>query len=248
MKKNEIDKLFAEKLREHKTPPAGKVWETLAEELGETPGRKVGVWWKIAATVLLCLAAGLWTYRANKVDEKIIAVQEEQPSVGEPSTQSMEPVEMGKDTTEEMPTLSIPPENNKPTQLAEQQVIPSVKEQEKRNMPQTQISKAEPPVRSVEPLKTLATLDVEEEAPAVEDNNFPEEIAVAKVGAEVRAPVTIIYKADAPKNQEEEKDNKFIEIVKEIKNGDLGLAELRDAKSELLASAFSRLKDMREKQ
>jgi hypothetical protein len=242
-----IDKLFAEKLREHKTPPADSVWETLAEELGEKPGRKMGVWWKVAAAVLLCLLAGLWTYQANKVDEKLTAEQKEQPATtpAELPVQSKQPTEIAEDKTEAIPSLEVIPEKKESTQIAAQHPVPAATK-EKQSTVETTSKVAEQPVLSVEP---LANLNIEEEPLAVENNDLPEEVAVTKVVAEVRAPVTIIYKADAaPKNQEEEKDNKFFEIVKEIKNGDLGLAELRDAKSELFASAFSRLKDKREKQ
>jgi hypothetical protein len=251
MKKHKIDKLFAEKLKDHKTPPAERVWETLAEELGETPRRQTGVWWKVAAVVLLCLSVGFWVYQGQRVDDnKNLMVQQESTSIEQP-TQSEQATEVAEEKTEEVPSLPISPGENEPSQLAVQQDVPAAtKKQEKQNVQETSASSvAEQPVRSVERLETVATLSVEEDEVAVENNDFPDEVAVTKVVAEVRAPVTIIYKADAaPKNQEEEKDNKFFEIVKEIKNGDLGLAELREAKSELFASAISRLKDKREKQ
>lgn len=269
MKKHKLDQLFAGKLKDHKTPPADKVWETLDEQLGETSGRSVGVWWKVAAVVLLCLSAGLWVYHHHKLDndKELIARQEnkenntaEQPAQSKAETHNLE------ENKSESPTLSTSPDKSESPQLADQhKASPSPeKEQEKLNKQQdAKLAQAAPseaqssetlvveqPVRTVEALEPITNLTVEpSEEITLENNDLSDNVTA--VVAEVREPVIIIYKANTRTTTgeaETEKDNKFFEVVKDIKNGDLGLAELRDAKSDLIAAAFLKWKDKRDKQ
>ena len=261
MKKHKIDQLFAGKLKNHKTPPADKVWETLEEELGETSGRRMGVWWKVAAVVLLCLSVGLWVYHEVDNNKKLMVQQEdlkantdEQPAQNE--TKSLEE---NRDETSRLPTS---PDKAESPLVAEQYNASSSleKKQEQQDVTATQpkpseaqtseTGVAEQPVRTVESIEPVANITVEPaEEVTLENNGLPDKVTA--VAVEVREPVKIIYKANTQTKAdaaETEKDSKFFEVVKDIKNGDLGLAELRDAKSDLIAAAFSKLKDKRDKQ
>jgi len=256
MKKHKIDQLFAEKLKNHKTPPSDKLWETLEEELGEPSGNRIGMWWKAAAVILLCLSAGLWVYKASNHDERLIAQEEQTSEVPEQTVQN--DTEAGANEGKEH-VLPVSPDNNEPSLVAEHQEAPSPENIEEKQPAQrkpapvlpaqteaagTETLVAEQPVSTIEKLEPIAGIVTEKEETILENNDLPANITT--VVAEAHAPVKIIYKANTPKK--EEKDSKFFEVVKDIKNGDLGLAELRDAKSELIASAFSKLKDKKEKQ
>lgn len=266
MKKHKIDQLFAGKLKNHKTPPADKVWETLEEELGETPGRRMGVWWKVAAVVLLCLSAGLWVYHEVDTNKKLM-VQQEDPKVNpaEQSTQSKTETEILEEERDAPPLLSTSPDKRESPQVAAQQAPSSPEKMQEKQQEQQDVTATQPkpseaqtsetwvaeqPVYTVESIEPVANITVEsEEEIMVENNDLPDEVTA--VAVEVREPVKIIYKANTNTRADEaetEKDSKFFEVVKDIKNGDLGLAELRDAKSDLIAAAFSKLKDKRDKQ
>lgn len=268
MKKHKIDQLFAEKLKNHKTPPADKVWETLEEELGESPRRRLGVWWKVAAAVLLCLSAGLWIYQYKVDDNKDLIAQQknQEKNRTEQMTPSEQKTETLEENKEEAPSVPTSPDKDKaPRVVAQNGALPSTeKEQEKSNKQQdvkaiqpepseNQASEtliAEQPVRTVEALEPIANIAVEpSEETALENNDLSDNMTT--VVAEVHEPVKIIYKANTKTTDDEavaEKDNKFFEVVKDIKNGDLGLADLREAKSDLFAAAFLKWKDKRDKQ
>ena len=265
MKKHKIDQLFAAKLKNHKTPPADKVWGILEEELGETPGRRMGVWWKVAAVVLLCLSAGLWVYHEVDTNRKLM-VQQEDPKVNtaeQPAQNETKRLEENRDETFRLPTS---PDKTKSPLVAEQHnASPSPEKKQEKLHEQQDVTATQPkpsegqtsetwvaeqPVRTVESIEPVANIAVEpEEEVTLENNDLPDKVTA--VAVEVRKPVTIIYKANTNTKADEaetEKDSKFFEVVKDIKNGDLGLAELRDAKSDLIAAAFSKLKDKRDKQ
>ena len=264
MKKHKIDQLFAGKLKNHKTPPADKVWETLEEELGETSHRSVGIWWRVAAVVLLCLSAGLWVYHGIDNNKKLM-VQQEVPKVNTDEQPAQNETEILEENRDDLPLLSTSPDKRESPQVAAQQAPSSPEKMQEKQPEQQDVTATQPkpsevqtfetwvaeqPVHTVESIEPVTNITVEqEEETMLENNDLPDKVTA--VAVEVREPVTIIYKANTKTKADEaetEKDNKFFEVVKDIKNGDLGLAELRDAKSDLIAAAFSKLKDKRDKQ
>jgi len=256
MKKHKIDQLFAEKLKNHKTPPSDKLWETLDEELGEPAGKRMGMWWKAAAVILLCLSAGLWVYQASNDDERLVTQEGQTIEAPGQAPQNDTKAEATESTRQKAVTAPSVSEKEDTPLLAEEKTTPPSENIEEKQPAQpmpapvrteaarTETLVAEQPVQTIEKLEPVAGIATEKEATILENNDLPAEVTT--VVAEVREPVKIIYKANTSKK--EDKDSKFFEVVKDIKNGDLGLAELRDAKSELIASAFSKLKDKKEKQ
>lgn len=68
MSGKEIDKIFAEKLKNHRVKPSSNAWKRLDKELGKDD-RKPGAWWKWAAPLLfITLMAGAYHFWPSQQD------------------------------------------------------------------------------------------------------------------------------------------------------------------------------------
>lgn len=187
-------------------------------------------------------------------------VQQDVPKVNtdeQPAQNETKRLGENRDETSQLPTsplvaeqrnASPSPENMQEKQPEQQDVTATQPKPSEVQTSETGV--AEQPVHTVESIEPVASITEEPaEEVTLENNELPDKVTA--VAIEVHEPVKIIYKANTNAKADEaetEKDSKFFEVVKDIKNGDLGLAELRDAKSDLIAAAFSKLKDKRDKQ
>lgn len=98
MDQNELDKLFADKLRDYTKKPGPQVWEKLEERLEKKNSKVLPMWWKYgaAASIALLIGAGIWiasnqtnsdlgkvvaTTNNNKIQKQSVSQGESQKSI-----------------------------------------------------------------------------------------------------------------------------------------------------------------------
>lgn len=255
MKPQEIDQLFREKLVTHSETPKQAGWQQLNDRLQQNKKRKGMVYWRVAAAVLLLLSAiGFLLYSPATSERTIAEAEQAKPAIGTEAEQIQE------DNTTVMP-LEIPEEaiaQQQPEQAKQQtetkvedpvqeairpQHSPQLAVQEKEKM--HQIPSAGTTETAEAALPNLNTLDtqalaLETEAPIVD----PEPLLQQEIQEQViieykpagRKKVTLLAASLPAENTQEESGSKVSKLLKKVKNTEIDLISLREAKNELIAS------------
>lgn len=235
----DFDKIFSEKLYDHKTPPPADLWGAMDEALDHEQNKKKKIiFWRVAAAIALLLVAGT-PFWVNQDTVSPFQLSEENAS----SVESVQP---------------IAPRQQDVLALEESEVS---REMEERGSKQTE-SVSESPA-------TFAEQYTQTKAAAVEETNTMEELTpepkralppelekinptqptLAELSSDQPATlavlpqnpdrVTIIYSPGEPLQKADK--GKPLEVLADIKNTGISFAEIRSAKSELLAKVFNKL-------
>lgn len=256
---NDFDKIFSEKLYNHKTPPPANGWDQLNAALAkEQHAKRKVIFWRVAAAVLLLLigGSGWWigsqhqeaTQLADdkRVETKVPEVVDNEFSAKEDTNQLALEEKQYANPSAGNNVQSTENYNNTPDNTSvkspEKQSKAEVNKQEPQVEQQTQPmlasteeeqmnnSAGEP---NVEQIQSVETLTVEPLAPLEK-----ELLAMEPIKTELSTPVTIIYKPGAAPNEEEK--NIALELLSELKNTNITFSDIRNAKAELLAKVFSK--------
>lgn len=264
MKEHNIDKLFRQKLQDHSVTPTPAAWDKLASSLNTRRSRKRGGYYAATAAVVLLLMLawiGLWQNGDGNVldqPQPAVAVQEKPTP---PTTSS--PV--GADTTDVMDTPATTteaineapaatPEMAAPAQLAAVET-PKPKETAPQlptpSPVQEQQSVAQAATEQSLPEVSAETLLAQEELPAAPASQgvelptateaiSPPDPAMALANSE---QVVIRYDASTPDDENADRDNapeKVFSLMKKVKKGEIGLADIRKAKDNLLSGRLNK--------
>jgi hypothetical protein len=227
-----VDKLFKEKLETHTLQPSAQAWEKVESHLSKK--NKMVVWLRVAAVIALLTAVTVVVVNINDPEKQI--------------------------AKDKIKTESAPKE--------EQTIIPEQKEEAPQQVVRTnplpkkkdkQMQKPAP-VEIQEEQRTEEQVAITEEpAPVIEE--APREEVPQQVN-NVEKPITLVYSLPSVKKEEklaepavatvdEPKKTGFervLEIASDVKNADNPLAELREAKDNILAFEFKKDKDKTKKQ
>ncbi len=221
----EIEKLFEEKLKHHQvTPPAGS-WEKLHSQLHTPAKRSLAFYRKIAASVLLLLAAAVVVYLyLNKAVSPVtpdIAVKQETQQIIPKADQPL---------AEEKEILTKLPMAQQDQQSAKQQAVLQKKSAGKPagktdaddsylvQKPWTKVSKV-----ASQSFQELA-LKNDAASQAITDISPADALTSYQ-------PVTIVYRDAKPE--------KTFGLFSYLKSANISLSELRQTKDELIDKAFS---------
>jgi len=88
----EFDQQFRKKLDTHREKPSTLAWERLESQLPKSKSSFIGIWWAVAASVTVILAAG-WMFwnTSDEVSNPKILAQETQNSTEKPISSTNEP-------------------------------------------------------------------------------------------------------------------------------------------------------------
>lgn len=248
MKDNRIDKLFQEKLRDWEKSPPTLAWDKVNAQLHKE--KSPLLWWHKAAIVaILCLGGALvfsLTNRTAKMQETATTTvpdenqayrdqieggyssQEKIAAIGNKDTSREASTSVENDSKEPLDTASKGAyiNNHMTAKLPEESSAKAQSQNEKLNQKP-----------SIDAIDLLAKIDHEPKVEIVE--------VVQIADAKKALPITIEFKAgkelieaevahtDAPKSSSPLR--KLTEKLKELKNTEIDLANLREAKDNLLA-------------
>ncbi|MEM6842806.1 MAG: hypothetical protein AAF632_11315 [Bacteroidota bacterium] len=225
---NDIEKLFKEKLAQHPVAPPPGVWEQLQQ--AQAAKQQKGGWWWVAASVALLFSLGsifLLNHRPDSSTDRVAIeldfAESQQPLAQLPPVPSVkkEAVVEKQAVYEQPERISRPDvmERNLEPEQAIEPIVPSVT-----------LAKIEPTVPG-EGTFQLSGPVLTEALP---------ELAIAQVSMPERQSITIIYKSGSKEKTESKKPlEKAFAFLAQVKEGEVGFSELRSAKSEIIAKAFS---------
>jgi len=251
----DFDKIFSEKLYDHKSPPPSAVWDQLDAALeAEEQRKKKFIFWRVAAAILLLIVAGgaFWfSHEDSKETMAVSPAQTEENTSLQPEKQLAQeyPAKDVPSVTEQKADNSLALNQEKVAKPSERKLLSADKEvvpKENTEMPQTDENTEERQfladdntddpelISKVNPLE-LQTL----EAASVEM------LALDMQQPMINAPVELIYKPGevSPKNESNADRENALELLADLKNSGINLAEIRSAKSELLAKVFNKLEN-----
>jgi hypothetical protein len=252
MNRNKIDRLFAHKLGQMESVPSPAAWEKVQKNL-QQKRRGVWVWWGMAAAVSILAAFVVLTWGPMQEPSHTLPI----------AHRIVTPPAGSKNET---------PANI--TQKPEEKIQEPVRESSKEGKEKAPASKGGTTPKNLDKGATfqkeqlLLAEGIDHSTPAENSVAFAEgaqETAPREVTANSRK--TIIYSigklpvvAQAPTAPEPDQETilaerestglkKIVEIAKEVRTGEVGMADIREVKNELLAFNFKRkeIKDATEK-
>jgi hypothetical protein len=223
---NKVDKLFKDKLEGHALQPSAQAWEKVEAHLGKK--NKIVVW-RIAAGVallgVLTFVALNWNKTESKREfaKKETEVRSKESEVKEKKVESipstienkLAPKKINRKKTVE-PVVIPAPVVEEPEVIEQQVAVVEQLDIEQQNV--------ESPIVNVEQPKTKKGITLTYSLPPVKKQEEP-----------------VVAQAEPRKTGLE----RVLEIAREVKNGDSRLAELREAKDDILALDFR--KDKKQK-
>lgn len=243
----DIDKLFSDKLYNHKTPPPANLWDQMdgALEAEQRQKRKV-LWWRVAAAVTFILMTSglLWLQMDQDKTEIVAETTNQAPEL------PMEQPEIDSEKIAPMAQATEPADTeprNQPKQIKEQ-TLESLKSDNTTGSTQKEAGKETVPQlaegRSVKDGNDQSELP--EIKPLSPEPVQLESQRLALLETEVAqspSTVTVIYKpGQKTQGRVKQQDlNKPIELLSDLKNNKISFSEIRSAKSDLLAKVFNKI-------
>lgn len=243
-----------------------------ASDSGDGRKKRRGIiWWSGAAVAAAVILLAIYTgadFGPEEIQNGTIAdnttvIDSETPAETDENTPLLTPesavaeVENNEPETPEMPEMKEAPvvvAKNQATQKKPEKMYEPVTNSV-TDSPETIVVQAE---TEEMPNKTIGLPEIENEntGPALAENtegkielpDVPDieiETLVASAEEKQKSPVTISY-VDAPDESSEKKKfsvKKIIGLAKDIKEGEVGIGDLRQAKDNILAAQFSRTSD-----
>lgn len=243
----DIEKLFEEKLKDHKVMPSPQSWDKLQQQMqgGTKKGMAPVFSWRIAAAVALLLAAA-FLVRDFNVNEKtqpatnLVQQQQTQQTERHQDGKSIAEVAKG-DMLQESPQAAALPQPKEVQKTGSDMRKTDTPVQQQTVYKQAEVSQSEPqPVLAHVPKVASQQLhrlnDVTDGQITVPSG--PSFVATSQK----HMPVKIIYKGEVL-GEVENKDYRAFAFLDNLKGSGLSFSELRQAKDELVAKAFSSTND-----
>lgn len=257
MNGSDIDKLFQSKLSGKTVKPSEEAWAKLSGALNKPKKARVFVYWSVAACVAVLLSAAVYFSTRNTAE--ITAPVAEQKIAGEEGPmnderndfaeiQQNEETEIAaKEEVEKAPGLHLSAESKKhlSTEIKERNPINRQAEtgqpkeelaetvtqgQAKENRETTDEALPEVQKEEASPLQLLALeLPSPADVAQKEEENYPE--------------IKIIYKSSETTHENKRTLQKVVGLARDIREADIGLGTLREAKNELLAFGIKKVRD-----
>lgn len=268
MKEPKIDQLFRQKLQQHRVAPTPAAWDKVAGQLSKRR-RKRGGYYAAAAAVLMLLAAG-WLWLAQQPGDPYlqqtpaVAVQEQPaaqdlPRHTESAAKTADPEKAA--ATEKTVAPGAATTGN--LVAADQQLASaeaSNTQQKQHQQPKPKVASPAPAAQRVEATPETALATALPQAPAADvtlPDIQPKAIALPATEALIvqTEPVIIRYDASlagataatettpepvAPAEDADQGAEKVISILQKVKQGEIGLADIRQAKDKLLSGKFNK--------
>lgn len=255
MKEHNIDQLFRQKLQEHHVAPTPAAWEQLSSSLQQRRRKKRGGYYAAAAAVALLLSASwLWLQLQEQVpaNEPAVAVTEvQQPSVQPlPADEQLAPAAGAATVATATPVLTpeVPEASSAPALASTAAQQRAVRKQAKTRsitpaVQHLQQQETAPVVQQMvnELPETVLALELPEPAPM--QVQLPQEEITVSTPAPVYASaeqVIIRYSTAAPAEEKDNTPEKALSLLQKVKQGEIGLASIRQAKDNLLSGKFSK--------
>lgn len=263
MKEHNIDKLFRQKLQEHSVKPTPAAWDKVAGNLNAGRRKREGYYGAAAAVVLLLIVSWIGLRQWDTVDilngkqQTTVAVQEH-PTQSRPhesvGTGTSEPTSGSTSTEEavEQSQTTAPQPPVAPAQLAAVETSKAASTT-KKAVPATAEKQEADPALQPDVLQVTPETTLAQELPAApkrleESMPLPPTRTVLPSADNALASaeqVVIRYDAsttdEAPEDQD--RDNapeKVLSLMKKVKHGEIGLANIRKAKDNLLSGRFNK--------
>ncbi len=246
MKANKIDRFFSKKLENHAATPSADAWSRLESELEPKEKKRRFIWWQFAAVFLMVLTIGglFYNWTVNNEPENLQnenSILAELPETANEALEREEVQEPEAVRIDESDVLiaEITPEPNE--KLRVEKVL---KTDANLNLiaNNTAPTIANPVEISIE---KLAKLVAKSELENIESLGLviPTEVIKPTEVIQVANYEVEIYrglsKPDATTAKTQEKKSAFkkaLEIAMDVKNGEIGLDDLRDLKDDLVSN------------
>ena len=248
MKDKSIDNLFKEKLEGHSKLPSPLAWEKLNSELTKKEKRVGFLWWQKAAVLLLVCISGFLIFRnentsnGDQVASNGIISDEEatRPDVSLHPSEGQENLQAQKSLKPKPKTDS--PDNPKPIEPREEKKLITKGPNAERSF-----FLESPVVKQYVVMNSGKDPDEQPDQTNVGEADNKKDQAEAK---KTPPPVSIEFRsgkrkqgrtlmADADKEAAQEDPSfsfkRLVAAVKDVKAGEIGLAEIRQAKDDLFA-------------
>lgn len=249
---NDFDKIFSEKLHNHKTPPPANGWDQLNAALDkEQNTKKKVVYWRVAAAITLIFLTGIVWWGMHKDLQQVPVADESPMPVEEPNLleQQMDEKPGQIALNDELAPTDLTKKQKNISEKSAESVVEHRSEEkkiEKKQEKQTQSALASAEIETtdtttIQPIENVQTVEALALEPLTITKN--ELLALESVKSRVSTSVTIIYKpgtTSADQFEETEDKGLAMELLNDIKNSSISFSDIRNAKAELLAKVFSK--------
>ena len=256
MSEFEIDKLFRQKLAGKKVNPSNEAWKKLSSEIGRNNQKKAWPLWSAAASVVVVFGIAIYFLiptptgdmsknEDKRINERVPEVLNDKES---PEAEEPMPLSLGKEQ------LAFQPDTKKG-------------EVENSDIAKSPEEKHEVTIEENKPLETLKTeevtiaetVQIEEEEELLHQVVVDDALALAGNTNEGEEPsydesqqaypeIKIVYKSSDKNKSKLQEDKpafrKVVALARDIKEADIGLGTLREAKNELLAFGYKKTKEL----
>lgn len=245
MSELKIDKLFREKVAYNRVTPSTEAWDKLSAELKKN-GQGKGLWyWYAAASVAVLVGAGVILMNVQPHDTPVAQNTDRQTPVEKAAPEQV--------AAQVMQTSPAEPEAHEEKNDG--------REKHEINAPVMQSNKNDGALTTVVIEETthteaLAEAEIEKIVPA-EPEMLEEEHLLAiheepemapEIAANIEYPeIRIVYKSSKKSEPDKNALQKVVELARDIRQADIGLGTLREAKNELLALSLRKEKQSSEK-
>ena len=245
--KSRIDQIFADKLRGFNKKPSDEAWTKINNNLNAGKKSKFNLI-KIAASIILIVTTGFLVYSIVNNNQNNTVDQLSNSETNEIYKPGNEDTQKGISNNTNNDQLAEKEENNeeiKPDHTEKNNIRTQIKNNNLAENDQQLIEKDA--FKTASQLKSIKKIALAE-SPVFKTLKRPLTTNIIhKDASKATVAVTITYKRSdrssessgevlALNNQKEKGLKKLIDFAKEVKNGDIGLSDIREAKDDLLAT------------
>ncbi len=249
MKDNKIDNLFKEKLEGHAKTPSPMAWEKLSSELSKKDKRSGFLWWHKAAILLLVCLSGFLIFRSAEVSDGNEVATNQIKSEKEDGLQPKFQQEPKAETNLQVQNSPVPEKEPLPPIADNTKAIEA--EVEKKLIKKE--PKSDRRLFQESPVNNYVAVNSEQTQEDPMATTDPEGLDEGIENADTKKaspPVTIEFRSGKRKKEQtlmagaEKEDiqedqsfslKRLVAAVKDVKAGEIGLAEIRQAKDDLFA-------------
>lgn len=257
MNGSDIDKLFQRKLSGKTVKPSEEAWAKLSGALKKPKKVRFFVYWSVAASVAVLFSVAVYLFTRNAA--KVAAPVTEQKVDGSEDLMNGERKGFAEMQQNDETDIAVKEEGEKAADLflsAESKTSIS-KERRERNPVVRQAETVQPKEKLAEsmpldqadeyretPDEALPEVQNEDASPlqllALE---LPSPVDVAQKEEENYPKIKIIYKSSETTHENKRPLQKVVGLARDIREADIGLGTLREAKNELLAFGIKKVKN-----
>lgn len=249
MKDNKIDEIFRDKLGDLEKSPGLKAWNKINEQLHDGKKPTILLWWHRAAIILvLCLSGFLIFLKMNMGNN-----DQQNNLVGLKPNHSEKPaINSTTNIAEDRSNSTESNINNEKHDAVQKEIPVPVEPKTYQSIAQTKKSKAPQPeinisaiqdnlheeVKELPKIKsghsTIMNTSLEADEKIVAKNKSTPPITIELKSGKNSLKESLLADADAKKVKEDQSFN-FKKLLSKVKEGEIGLADIRQAKDDLFA-------------